>query len=112
MSKKNIADRMGFYKLHRNWTAADWGKVLWSDETQVKQFSSHRLLVRRPKYERNTPRYVVSSVRSSSSAMIWTVISAEGRAGIHVFGKGGSMKAAKYLELIKKKVLLWLPMRN
>ena len=27
---------------HKNWTDADWERVIWSDETIIERFKSHR----------------------------------------------------------------------
>lgn len=33
LSRKNIRDRLIFCKRYRDWTAEDWGKVIFSDES-------------------------------------------------------------------------------
>ncbi|RXN14384.1 transposase-like protein [Labeo rohita] len=53
LSKKNIRDRLIFCKKYGEWTAEDWGKVIFSDEASFRLFgASGKRLVRRRKGER------------------------------------------------------------
>ena len=88
LSVKNIQDRLNFCNAHKNWTIEMWRKVLFTDETQIKQFCPHIPMVRRPKNERFNPKYVVSTVKKSPAIMIWGSISGSGRAGIHIMPQG------------------------
>ena len=36
LSRRNIERRLKFAKNHKNWTAEDWTKVLWSDKSYVQ----------------------------------------------------------------------------
>ncbi|GLD61471.1 transposase-like protein [Lates japonicus] len=48
LSRKNIRDRLIFCKRYRDWTAEDWGKVIFSDESPFRLFgASGKKLVRR-----------------------------------------------------------------
>ena len=59
LSRKNIRDRLIFCKRYRDWTAEDWGKVIFSDESPFQLFgASGKKLVRR----RQGERYHQSSV--------------------------------------------------
>ncbi|RXN03553.1 zinc finger MYM-type 1-like protein [Labeo rohita] len=50
LSKKNIRDRLIFCKKYGEWTAEDWGKVIFSDEASFRLFgASGKRLVRRSK---------------------------------------------------------------
>src|SRR5262249_36116028 len=40
LSRKNIKARLEFAKRHQHWTAADWERVIWSDEIKVNRFNS------------------------------------------------------------------------
>ena len=53
LSKKNIKDRLAFYRKYREWTVEQWNRVIFSDETPFRLFgTSGRDLVRRRKGER------------------------------------------------------------
>ncbi|CAJ0963368.1 unnamed protein product [Ranitomeya imitator] len=48
LSRKNIRDQLLFCKRYREWTAEDWGKVIFSDESPFRLFgSSGKQLIRR-----------------------------------------------------------------
>ena len=76
LSKKNIKDR------YSHWTTDQWRKVLFSDESTVKQFSSVPAYIRRPAGERYSAKYVKPTVKHSTSVMVWCSISGEGRGGL------------------------------
>ncbi|KAF7654211.1 hypothetical protein LDENG_00072790 [Lucifuga dentata] len=39
-SKKNISDRLIFCRKYKKWTAAEWGKVIFSDESPFSCFGN------------------------------------------------------------------------
>jgi transposase len=78
LSPKNVRDRLEFCRRHRHWTTDEWSKVLFSDETCVRQFSNYVPLVRRPPGQRYNRRYIVPVVKHSPSVMLWSCISAHG----------------------------------
>ncbi|KAG0713246.1 Regulator of G-protein signaling 12 [Chionoecetes opilio] len=50
--------RLTFAKQHKNWSVEQWKGVLWSDESNFRVVTSHRLRVRRPlKRNRYDPRH-------------------------------------------------------
>ena len=40
VSAKNLRARLKFAKKHLNWTANQWSKILWSDESKSNMFGS------------------------------------------------------------------------
>lgn len=109
LSKKNIADRLEFCKRYSGWTSDQWHKVLFSDETMVRQFASYVQHVRRPLGERNSPRYTSPVVKHSPSVMIWGCISANGRGGLWIMPEKQTVTANVYLQVLKEKLPLWMP---
>lgn len=112
LSQKNIRDRLKFCKAHKNWTVAMWRRVMFSDESQVKQFATHKVNVRRPPNTRYNARYVAPAVKHCPAIMIWGAITARGRAGIYLMPPGETIKAVNYLQIIKENVPIWLRTRN
>lgn len=82
LSAKNIKDRLEFFRLYGEWTEEQWSKVLFTDETLIKQFSSNVLTVRRPVSQRYNPRYTLPTVKHCPSVMVWGGISSRGRGPI------------------------------
>ena len=65
--------RLKFARTHLDWSVADWGRVLWSDESKFNLFSSDGIrYVRRPLGQRNNPKYQVPTVKhGGGSVMVW-----------------------------------------
>lgn len=108
LSAKNIKDRLLFCRTHRDWTVDQWRRVLFSDETQIKQFHPHRTMVRRPENQRFNPRFIVPAVKQCPSIMVWGSISASGRGGIYCVQQGKTVNSAEYLKILEEKVPLWM----
>ena len=83
LSVKNRKDRLAFCHKFKQWTAEDWSKVLFSDETTVRLFSNvGAQMVRRPKGARYNPRYCQPIVKLSLSVIMWGSMSATGRGNL------------------------------
>ena len=93
-------------------TVDDWSRVMFSDETLIRQFNPTNVSIRRPTNERYNIRYIQPSVRHSASVMMWGAITARGRAGIHLMPNHVTINAERYLEIIKEKVPRWLETRH
>ena len=64
LSRENIRDRLIFCKRYRDWTAEDWGKVIFSDESPFPLFgTSGKKLVRRRQGERYHQSCVMPTVK-------------------------------------------------
>ena len=104
LSSKNVRDRVSFAKKYKDWTVQQWERVMFSDETLVKQFYAFSSHVRRPVGERYNQRYTTPRVKNSPSVMIWGSISAHGRGALWFMQPGTSINAATYLDLLKEKL--------
>lgn len=109
LSAKNVKDRIAFCKRYRSWSVEQWKKVMFSDETTVKQFDNYTQLVRRPVGKRYSARYVVPKVKHSPSVMVWGCISAHGRGGLWFLPENESMNSANYLQVVQEKLPVWMP---
>ena len=65
--------RLAFALAHWHWTAADWGRVLFTDETKFNRFNPDGgVYVRRPPNERYNPKYTRKTVKyGAGSIMAW-----------------------------------------
>lgn len=65
--------RMEFAVAHRHWTVADWGRVIWSDETKFNMYNPDGIgWVRRPSGSRYKSRYIKPTVKyDAGSQMAW-----------------------------------------
>lgn len=101
-SMKNVRDRIMFCKQHQHWTVADWRRVLFSDESMIRQFHSFRTFVRRPPNQRYHARYCIPTVKQCASVMIWGCISATGPGGLWFAPRGTTVNAAVYLSILEQ----------
>ena len=97
--------RVDWCKAHMNWTAEDWSKVLFSDETRLSIFGSDGIrYVRRSTHEAYLPACMVPTMKHPLSVMIWACMSAKGVGRMQVVN--GNINARVYIdEVLSTKVL-------
>uniref|UniRef100_A0A9J7XPV6 Transposase Tc1-like domain-containing protein n=1 Tax=Cyprinus carpio carpio TaxID=630221 RepID=A0A9J7XPV6_CYPCA len=79
LQKKNIRDRLIFCRKYSEWTAEDWGKVIFSDEAPFRLFgASGKRLVRRRKGERYHQSCVMPTVKHPDTIHVWGCFSSKG----------------------------------
>jgi transposase len=80
LSRKNIKARLEFAKRHQHWTAADWERVIWSDETKINRFNSDgRSWCWIRDVDGLEPRTVKKTVKhGGGSIMIWGCMTVHG----------------------------------
>src|SRR6185436_19035143 len=80
LSAKNVKARLDFANRHKDWTEADWKRVIWSDETKINRFCSDgRSWCWVRDGESRQPRHVKETVKhGGGSVMIWGCMTAGG----------------------------------
>ena len=71
LSPKNIADRLAFCNEYQAWTPEQWKRVMFSDESQISQFYAFCRHTQRPPNKRNSPRYIIPTVKNAAKVMVW-----------------------------------------
>ena len=112
LSKKNIADRLAFCHRYKDWTSADWHKVMFADEAGVQQFSCNHPYVHRPTNQRYHSRFTISSVKHSPSVMIWSAISSTGQGGIWFMPAGTYINSTVYVDILSHHLLPYMADHN
>ena len=76
---------LGFCKKYRYWTAAEWRKVMFSDESTLRLVRGVPKMVRRPSIaSRFDRKFTVKPVKHPASIMVWDAFSENmGRAGLY-----------------------------
>ncbi|CAH2099189.1 unnamed protein product [Euphydryas editha] len=97
--------RLDFAKKYQCWTASDWRKVLFSDESKFHLFGSDgRKYVRRPAGTRYNVRYQTPTVKhGGGNIKVWGAFSANGigpLVEIH-----GNMDAVMYKDILQNHML-------
>lgn len=105
ISEKNRKARLTFAKEHLAWTANDWKKVLWSDESKFNMVASDgKGYVRRPVNKRFDPKYTKGTVKfGGGNIMVWGCFSWHGLGPLHRIV--GRMDQIQYRELLLATML-------
>ena len=78
--------------------------VMFSDESQISQFYAFCRHIRRPPNKRNSPRYIISTVKNAAKVMVWGAICANERCGLWFMPEGTSINGTVYLNVLKEKL--------
>ncbi len=95
--------RLEFAKKYAAFSLEDWSKVLFSDETMIRQFHN-RVIVRRPPHTRYLQRYVLKTVKHPISIMIWGCISRYGRSPLKIYENGVHVNGEIYERLLRERL--------
>jgi transposase len=102
MKKKRLA----FCRKYKHWTAADWEKVMYSDESTFRVIRATRTLVRRPVgSNRYSSQFTVKTVKHPDSVMVWGCFSAAGRGGLYFLPRNTTMNAERYEKVLQDHLL-------
>ena len=80
ISRKMRRDRLHFAEAHKEWTVADWERVIWPDVTKVSRYGhSEQLRYWKRVGETLNPRHVKQVVKhGGGSVMIWGCLTCKG----------------------------------
>jgi hypothetical protein len=103
LTEKMKKKRMAFCKAYQHWTAEDWSKVMYSDESTFRCIRSFSTKVRRPSgSNRYDSQYTVKTVKHPDSVMIWGRFSgAVGRGGLFFLPNNTTMNAERTSRCLK-----------
>uniref|UniRef100_A0A3B5RBS0 Paired domain-containing protein n=1 Tax=Xiphophorus maculatus TaxID=8083 RepID=A0A3B5RBS0_XIPMA len=106
LSRKNIRDRLIFCKRYREWTAEDWGKVIFSDESPFRLFgTSGKQLVQRRQGERYHQSCLMPTVKHPETIHVWGCFSAKGVGSLTVLPKNTAMNKEWYQNVLREQLL-------
>ena len=106
------AKRLQTANNHQHWTAEQWGKVLFSDESTFQQFVVQKRHVRRPTGKRFDERYPIPTVKHTPIEMVWEAMSRKGVAALSFLPPGTTINGAKYVQMLSEKLKLHLQVHN
>jgi transposase len=80
LAQANIKARLNFARKYKNWTIADWKRVIWSDETKINRFNSDgRAWYWKRDGESEQPQHIKETVKhGGGSIMVWACMTAQG----------------------------------
>ena len=112
LTKTMKKKQLDFAKRHAGWNTEMWKRVLFSDESSVKQFSVRRYRVWRRAESRYEEKYTVPTVKHPPSQMVWGAMSSMGTAELYFLPPGTTINGEKYLNLLKSKLELHMTVHN
>ena len=106
LSQLHKNQRVAWCMAHREWTGAEWAKVLWSDESRfVLDFHDGRVRVRRLPTERFLDDCILEHDRYGvGSLMVWAVMDASHRS--RIVRIDGNLNSERYVREILQPILL------
>ena len=99
MKKKRLA----WAKRYREWTAGQWRKVLFSDETHFIVQGQQVRYIRRASGEALSHQHVNQTVKHPQKVMFWGCFSAAGPGRLHVCE--GMMRTEQYIKIIDSRIV-------
>jgi len=109
ISEKNRRLRLQFALDHKDWTAEQWGKILWSDETWIRWGRHRKTYVTRKKDEVFAINCIVEKEQRKAGWMFWGCFSGYGKGpGIFWEKDWGQINAETYQQHIIPIIQGWL----
>lgn len=100
LTQSQIQERLSFAQNHLNWTAAEWGTVLFTDESCIQSYCVKRERIYRPKKSRFLPQYIQNIKRSGRIAIsVWSCFSAKNIGPLHRIN--GRLDALSYVDILE-----------
>jgi transposase len=96
---RDIQRRLAFAEGYEKWTVADWGRVIFSDETHIEVYGRSRVWVQRPSGAAFDPQYMCERVPHSERVSLWGCFCARGVGQAEIFV--GEFNAAKYVDILQ-----------
>ena len=97
--ERDIQRRLSFAEGYTNWTVADWGRVIFSDETHIEVYGRSRVWVQRPSGAAFDPEYVCQRIPHSERVSLWGCFCARGVGQAEIFV--GEFDAARYVDILQ-----------
>ena len=96
----NMILRLEFAKSHADWKEEQWGKIIFSDESDLYPFRTHRCVIRRKPDEIVIPR--LENDLDTKSIKIWGYISYEGVGSIYRLDS--DLNSSIYMKVLENNI--------
>jgi len=109
-TEHDLQRRIAYAEGYSNWTAADWGRVMWSDHTLFTLDCQPRAYVTRPPGKACDPKYLAQTERLQGAVWLWGCFCADGLGHAELYE--GTLDARRYqsilaLNLVKSAHTFW-----
>jgi transposase len=104
LSAKNIKDRLEFAKCHKDWTIADWKRVIFSDESKISRFCSDGMSWCWKRHGDNLQEHQIRQTvkNGRGNIMIWGCMTYDGPG--FMWKLQGTMSQYLYLNILKDEL--------
>lgn len=103
LTTKMMKKRLAWAKKYKSWTADDWKKVIFSDETHLFVQGYKANFVRRGDSEPLRPEHVEQTVKHPLKQMFWGFFTANGTGSL--VPVQGMMNSTKYIEILRRSIV-------
>lgn len=85
LKPKHVQARLSFANGYGNWTATQWARVLWSDETSIQLGPNGQNWIQRPVGSAFEPEYTQGTIKHPPKVHFWGCFSRNGVGTCHIF---------------------------
>jgi hypothetical protein len=112
LTREHRRERLRFTQEHLNYNNADWGRVMFSDESRFSLYSDddrRRRVYRRPGERYSQTRIVGTVQYGGGSVMVWPGITSQAKTElVHI--NGGRLTVHRYItEVLERRVVPFAP---
>jgi transposase len=101
--ERDIQRRLSFAEGYASWTAADWARVIFSDETHIEVYGRSRVWVQRPRGAAFDPQYLSQRMPHSERVSLWGCFCARGVGQAEIFVD--EFDAVRYVDILQHNLL-------
>jgi len=84
-TREHLRKRLSFAEGYAKWTAAEWDRVLFTDESRLEMGPHGRVWVQRPRGTALDPKYMVQQRSHPPSVAMWGCFSSKAVGDLHLF---------------------------
>lgn len=103
INEKARKARLKWANEHKDWTFADWSKILWTDESPVELRYSGRQLVWRLPNETVAPMATRGKIKHPPKTNVWGCFSASGTGKLYPIT--GNLDTKGYIEILQTQMI-------
>ena len=105
--------RLQFANRYKDWTAEEWKRVMFSDESTFRVSDVRFNTVRRPSgSNRYDSRFTIKTRKHPESVMIWGCFCSKGRGGLFFLPKNVTMNAIRYKNVLEDHLIQFLQIHD
>jgi transposase len=101
--ERDIQRRLSFAEGYSRWTADDWARVIFSDETHIEVYGRSCVWVQRPPGKAFDPQYLSQHTPHSDRVSLWGCFCARGVGQAEIFV--GEFNAPRFVDILQHNLI-------